>query len=304
MRQLIYYALIFMLISCSGETPAEEGSEKPLIVCTTGMIADVVTSSFGDAFEVEVLMGPGVDPHLYKATQGDLAKLSSADLILYNGLHLEGKMGNIFSKLSQTRDVYAIAEGVDPSLLILADERGEVHDPHIWFDVKLWRLAAQVIQEVIAEKYPEQSEAQNEPMRSYLAQLEELDNWARAEIQSIPESNRVLITAHDAFSYFGRAYGIEVKGLQGLSTVAEFGLKDVSDMVEYITVNQIPAIFLESAVPPRSIKAVMEGCEKKGFEVKMGGTLFADAMGEEGTEEGSYIGMVKHNVRTIKSALQ
>jgi len=268
------------------------------------MIADAVTESFGDAFQVEALMGPGVDPHLYKATQGDLKKLSNADLILYNGLHLEGKMGSIFEKLSKTRDVMAVAEQLDESQLIIFDEGGKVHDPHVWFDVSLWRDVVASIQEEISLKFPDEASKHKQGMQDYLQELDELHEWATVEIQSIPMSNRVLITAHDAFSYFGKAYGVEVRGLQGLSTVAEFGLRDVSNMVEYITTNSIPAIFLESAVPPRSIQAVIEGCEKKGFDVKMGGTLFADAMGSPGTEEATYIGMVKFNVNTIKSALQ
>lgn len=298
-------SLLLLFISCGGEDQGSEEKETsiPYIVCTTGMIGDVTANILGDEAQVKVLMGPGVDPHLYKATQGDLAELRKADVILYNGHHLEGKMGELFEKLSQTRTTIPVTEQIPEEKLNIVDsERGTV-DPHLWFDVSLWIEVSRGIRDTLFQLYPDLKQSRGDTADAYLQELQKLDEWVESELNTIPEQQRILISAHDAYEYFGKRYDLQVKGLQGLSTVAQYSLKDVSDLVDFIIDNRIPAIFLESVVPERSMKAVIEGCEKRDYQLKLGGTLFADAMGEEGSPEGTYIGMVEYNVNLITDAL-
>lgn len=290
--------------SCSTnkDQPREKGKLK--IVTTTGMIKDAVEHIVGDQAEVVALMGPGVDPHLYKATQGDLEKLTSADIVFYNGLHLEGKMGEVFEKLSRLKPVIAVAANIPESRLRTIPGFDNTHDPHIWFDVKLWEEAVQAVTAFMID-YDSASKAfYQDNSDQYLKQLDSLDTRVKQQLQQIPEQQRVLITAHDAFGYFGDAYGIEVRGLQGISTVSEFGLKDVTDLVNFIISRKIKAIFVETSVSQKSINAVVEGCNEKGWPVKIGGSLYSDAMGAAGTPEGNYSGMVSANVNTIVTALK
>ncbi len=301
-KLFILTLLLTVLFSCQNSPTTDSG--KPKIVCTTGMLADAVVNIVGEEAEVVGLMGPGVDPHLYKATQGDLKELSSADVIIYNGLHLEGKMGEIFEKLAERKKILVAADALPTSKLIKSADFQGAYDPHLWFDVALWskvveHLGIELSQLEILDKG---SILQN--TASYSAQLQELDQWVSMEIAKIDSSKRVLITAHDAFGYFGRAYNIEVKGLQGISTMSEYGLKDVSDLVNFIVDRKIQAVFVESSVSDRSLKAVVEGCIKNGHEISIGGTLYSDAMGQEESEEGKYLGMVRYNVNTIVEALR
>jgi manganese/zinc/iron transport system substrate-binding protein len=268
------------------------------------MIADAAKNIAGPEIEVKALMGPGVDPHLYKATTGDLATLRKADIIFYNGLHLEGKMSEVFQKLAQEKAVFAVSEKLPEERLMHPPGNPEAHDPHIWFDVSLWMDACRAIGSRLMEMDPDRAAVYQQNMTTYLDSLRVLDGWVRERIQEIPESGRVLITAHDAFGYFGRAYDIEVRGLQGISTVAEFGLKDVKELVDFICQRQIRSVFIESSIPAKSLEAVVEGCRNKGHDVKIGGTLFSDAMGNAGTPEGSYTGMVRANVITISNGLK
>ncbi len=292
-----------MLAGCGGRTSGED-SGKPKIVCTTGMIADAVSQVAGELATVTALMGPGVDPHLYKATQGDLRELTQADFIFYNGLHLEGKMGEVLEKLGRQKPVIAVGESLDESLLINSSAYASAFDPHIWFDVSLWARIVDHIGIVLAEADPGHGETYLRNASNYRNRLEALHLEVTDDIASIPERQRVLITAHDAFEYFGQAYGIEVRGLQGISTVSEYGLKDVTDMVNFIVDRGIKAVFVESSVPRKSLEAVVEGCARRGHTVSIGGTLFSDAMGEAGSPEGTYPGMVQHNVKTIVEALK
>ena len=292
------------LFGCGVQSKEHVPGAKFKIVTTTGMIADAVFNIVRDSAEVIALMGPGVDPHLYKATQGDLQKLSNADLVLYNGLHLEGKMGEVLSKLGRTRSVVAIAEGVERSHLRKVPAFDNNYDPHIWFDVQIWMGAVEYIRDQLKTAMPESADFLEENASQYLQQLSKLDAQVREKIQEIPEGSRVLITAHDAFGYFGEAYGLEVKGLQGISTLSEFGLKDVADLVNFIVDNRIKAVFVETSVSERAIQAVVEGCREKGHAVQIGGDLYSDAMGAAGTFEGTYLGMVTSNVNTIVSALK
>lgn len=301
---LIAFVGAILLASCSSSTESANPNAKTKVVATTGMVADLARNIGGDSIEVEALMGPGVDPHLYKATQGDLSTLRGADIILYNGLHLEGKMGEIFEKLSRIKKIAAVAESVPESKLISDPNFQGARDPHIWFDVSLWLQTVDQVTQTLSEVNPENKVYYQNNATAYKQTLEKLHEWARQEILKIDESQRVMITAHDAFSYFGRAYGIEVRGLQGLSTQSEFGLKDRVDLVDFIVEKDIKAIFVETSVSEKNIKAIIESCNEKGHQVKIGGSLYSDAMGAFGTETGTYEGMVRANVNTIVSSLQ
>jgi manganese/zinc/iron transport system substrate-binding protein len=286
------------------QTKAKSQDDKIQVVTTTGMIKDAVEHVAGARADVIALMGAGVDPHLYKATQGDLQKLTDADVIFYNGLHLEGKMGEVFEKLGKIKSVIAVTATIDEKELRAVPGFQGTHDPHIWFDVKLWENAVVAVSDYLKQHDPANSSLYENNAKKYIEQLDSLHQAVKVSIQRIPEAQRVLITAHDAFGYFGDAYEIEVRGLQGISTVSEFGLKDVTELVNFIIARKIKAIFVESSVSQRSIEAVREGCQQKGWDVKIGGSLYSDAMGAAGTKDGTYIGMVDANVRTIVEALK
>lgn len=274
------------------------------VVTTTGILKDAVANIVGDAAEVESIMGSGVDPHLYKATQGDLNKLTGADVIIYNGLHLEGKMGEVLEKLSRQKTVIAAGEGIPETDLRSSTQFQGSYDPHLWFDVSLWMQVVIYISTELQKKDPQNAEVYQQQTAAYLRRLSELHNEVKAAVSAIPESQRILITAHDAFGYFGEAYGIQVRGLQGISTVSEFGLQDVSSLVKFIADNKIKAVFVESSVSPKAIEAVVEGSRQRGHDVKIGGTLYSDALGADSTPEGTYEGMVRYNVNTIVSSLK
>lgn len=301
-----------LISGCSGssnesETASQEtnGSERKIVAVTTiGMIADIVKNVGGERVSVQALMGPGVDPHLYKATPGDIRKLNEADMVFYNGLHLEGKMADVLASLGNRKPSIPVAQDTPRDRLLEFEKAPEFPDPHIWFDVKLWMLAVDKARDALIEFDPENREFYNRNAAEYVQKLEELDRYVAQEIATIPEERRVLVTAHDAFGYFGRAYGIEVAGLQGISTATEASLLDIQRIVELLVKRRIKAVFVESSVPRRTIEAVVAGSKAKGHEVVIGGELFADAMGESGTPEGSYIGMVRFNVDTIVGALK
>lgn len=296
--------VLLMLTSCSGKKEPLAANGKFKIVTTTGMIKDAVEHVVGDKAEVIALMGPGVDPHLYKATQGDLKKLTAADIVFYNGLHLEGKMGEVFEKLGHLKPVIAVSKNIPESRLRTIPGFNNTHDPHIWFDVSLWEEAVKTITEFMVEHDSASAQVYQQNSKAYRHQMDSLHHSIKQQLQQIPAEQRVLITAHDAFGYFGDAYGIEVHGLQGISTVSEFGLKDVTDLVNFIIDRKIKAIFVETSVSQKSINAVVEGCNQKGWNVRIGGSLYSDAMGAAGTPEGNYLGMVNANVNTIVTALK
>lgn len=300
---IVLLAAVFV-ISCSGKKDTPIGNRKIRIVTTTGMIKDAVEHVTGDNAEVIALMGPGVDPHLYKATQGDLEKLTSADIVFYNGLHLEGKMGEVFEKLGRLKPVIAVSKDIPEERLRTIPGFAGTHDPHIWFDVKLWEEAVKAVRGFMVQYDSASATLYEKNAQKYLQEMDSLHTSVKTQLQQIPETQRVLITAHDAFGYFGDAYGIEVRGLQGISTVSEFGLKDVTDLVNFIISRKIKAIFVETSVSQKSINAVVEGCNQKGWQVKIGGSLYSDAMGAAGTPSGNYLGMVSANVNTIVTALK
>jgi len=268
------------------------------------MIADIVREVAGDRGNVDGMIGSGVDPHLYKPTSTDIKALQAADVIFYNGLNLEGKMGDVLVRMARAgKSVYAVTEEIQQrGDYVMTDEENH-EDPHVWMDVQGWIKAVDVVADGLSTHDPAGKEIYRENASKYKAELVKLDAYAKEVISSIPEQKRVLVTAHDAFGYMARAYGLEVKGIQGLSTESEAGVKDIEDLVTLLVEREIPAIFVESSVSDKNIRALAEGAAAKGHEVSIGGELFSDAMGAEGTYEGTYIGMIDHNVTTIARAL-
>jgi manganese/zinc/iron transport system substrate-binding protein len=312
MRRLIALALLGALVSApgcertrsSGAPPALDLSARKIrAVATTGMIADLLGEIGGGRLQVTGLMGPGVDPHLYKASEGDVIRMASADVIFYNGLHLEGKMAEVFERMGKRVRTVAVTDGIPRDRLLTPPEFQGAYDPHVWFDVSLWREAAAHAAQALMEMDPEHAEGYRANAGAYLDRLSDLDGYVRKQAARVPPRQRVLITAHDAFNYFGRAYGFEVRGLQGISTVAEAGTADIQALVRLILANRIPAVFIETSVPVRYIEALQEAVEAGGFRLRIGGSLYSDALGNPGTPEGTYIGMVRHNVDTIAAAL-
>ncbi|EIJ78592.1 periplasmic solute binding protein [Bacillus methanolicus PB1] len=302
---MLLMAAFFLFAGCSESTSKHsEDGEKLTVTVTTGQIADGVKNIGGNKVKVQSLMGPGTDPHLYKATQGDIKKLQEADIIFYNGLHLEGKMLDIFEKMNDKIPTYAIAENIDEKDLLKNAADKKAVDPHVWFDISLWKQALETVKDGLIKADPENKSFYEKNADAYFKKLDELHAFAKEEMAKIPAEQRVLVTAHDAFGYFGAAYNMEVMGLQGLSTDAEYGLSDVQKLVNTLVERNIKAVFVESSISERSINAVIQGAKKKGHTVKIGGELYSDAMGEEGTDEGTYIGMYRHNIKTIVDALK
>ena len=305
-RIIAFLSISLLFFTACEQTNDKKDAGKLYIVTTTQMIADAVRNIAGDEAEVISLMGPGVDPHYYKATQGDLEKLTKADIIFYNGLHLEGKMQDVFEKFSKQRMVVAVSKDIAENELIVTSDQGQetIHDPHIWHSVNLWKNVVPVITESLVSKDSENASSYEENGSVFIEKLKNLDETTSAAISQIPKQQRLLITSHDAFNYFGKTYDIEVKGLQGISTVSEIGIKDITQMVDVIIKRKVKAVFVESSVNERNLRAVIEGCQKKNWEVQIGGTLFSDAMGADETPEGTYIGMIKYNTNAIVNALK
>ncbi len=315
MRKRTLFGMVFILLlalpllpACGPASEAQAAGEdlagrKIRAVATTGMVADLVRNVGGERLEVTALMGPGVDPHLYKASERTVITLASADVIFYNGLHLEAQMTEVFEKMGGRLRTAAVADGIEPGRLASPPEFEGSYDPHVWFDVSLWMQAARQVQAVLTEMDPAHRALYRANAAAYLAELEALHAYVQAQAERIPPERRVLITAHDAFNYFGRAYGFEVRGLQGISTASEAGTADVQALADFIASHRIPAIFVESSVSPRTIEAVQAAVRARGFEVQIGGQLFSDAMGDPGTPQGTYPGMVRHNIDTLAGAL-
>lgn len=306
MKKTVLAVLVLALLLSACATEADVNSNGKLnIVTTTGMIADIAKNVGGEYVDVIALMGPGVDPHLYKASEGDVRRLQEANLIFYSGLHLEAQLGEVLEKMNDfgIRTV-AVTDKIDRTILLANPQYPDQYDPHVWFDVTMWMKAVEQVQETLSETDPSHRSEYEANAQAFLAQLEELHQYVLSQAETVPTEKRVIITAHDAFSYFGRAYGFEVRGLQGISTEAQAGTADVQDLASFIVENQIPAIFVESSVPQRNVEAVQAAVQAQGFDVQIGGSLFSDAMGSEGTPEGTYIGMVRHNIDTIVAALK
>lgn len=297
--------LLTFLAACGGSEPATGSEDGPIrVVATTGQVADLAGHVGGERVVVEALMGPGVDPHLYRASEGDVAKLSEADLILYNGLRLEGKMEDLLSRLGERRAVVAVTDGIDHDLLRADPAAPEHPDPHVWFDPTLWALATDRVAEALAELQPDHADEFRANAERYAAELATLDADAKQALAAIPAERRVLVTAHDAFGYFGARYDVEVVGLQGISTESEAGIADVARIADMIAERGVKAIFVETSVSPRTVEAVQAAVRDRGGDVAIGGSLYSDALGEPGTPEETYAGMFRHNVETIVEALR
>ena len=296
------YLSVFILLSC--QAPKNKNAQFT-VVTTTTMITDLLKTIGGDAIEVQGMMGAGVDPHLYKASAGDLEKIQRADLIVYNGLHLEGKLVSVLKKMDGLgKTTLALGDFLPEAQVIHSENFISAHDPHIWFSVENWKLITQQLVEKLSEIIPEHQAVFLKNGTSYLASLTKLQGQLKKQVSALPHEKRVLVTAHDAFSYFGKEFGFKVVGLQGLSTASEAGVKDVQRLANFIVDHQIKSVFVESSVPKRTIEALQAAVKAKGFWVEIGGELFSDALGQPNTAEGTYIGMYKHNVKTIVEGLQ
>lgn len=310
-KMTIGVLVLIILSACSrvdGEVNRVErtsGGSPIQVVTTIGMISDIVQEVGGTEVVVTGLMGPGVDPHLYKASQGDMKRLEDAEVIFYGGLHLEGKMTEILEKLENKKLTVAVSKDIDRAVLRSGkDAGGSQYDPHIWFDVKHWISATETIYDALVQYDPTNAEQYKKNAETYISKLTELDTEVKDRILEIPENDRILVTAHDAFGYFGEAYGMKVMGLQGISTASEYGSKDVSKLRDFLVENKIKAVFVESSIPTKSMEAVIAGAKEKGHSVNIGGELYSDSMGEPGSDADTYIQMVRHNVDTIVDALK
>jgi manganese/zinc/iron transport system substrate-binding protein len=305
---------MLLLAACGGGQAAQsveeaDGGDAELldVLATTQQIAAVVENVAGDSVALTTLLGPGIDPHTYVATESDIRTFENADIIFYNGHHLEAQLERVFDQMASDEDktVVAVAEQVEETrLLSWEPEAGLPNDPHIWNDVRLWKEVVQGVADTLAEADPANAETYQENAEAYLAELDELHEYILSEIEEIPQEQRVLVTAHDAFGYYGRAYGLSVEAVQGLSTETEASTADVQALADIVAERNVPAIFIETTISPRTIEAVQEAVRAEtGREVTIGGELYSDAMGEPGTPEGTYIGMMRHNTDTIVSAL-
>ncbi len=274
------------------------------IVTTIGMITDVVRNIAGEHAKVEGLIGEAVDPHLYKPTRNDVVKLQAADLVFYNGLLLEGKMNDILIRMAgKGKRIVPVTERIAEEPDYVIDGPESHYDPHVWMDVGGWMKAAEVIGETLAEYDKEHGDEYRQNAAAYISRLKDLHSYAKWALSLVPESQRVLITAHDAFNYFGRAYGVQVRGIQGISTESEAGVRDIENLVSFIIERDIRAVFVETSVADKNVRALVEGTRARGHQISIGGSLFSDAMGKSGTYEGTYIGMIDHNVTVVARSL-
>ena len=290
---------------CDSQPAAAPGGSATTllkVVCTTGMVADLARQVGGPYVTVEALMGPGVDPHLYKASPNDVRMLNSADLVLYSGLHLEGKLTQVLENFSRRKRCVAVTRDLPPELL-LTPAKG-FPDPHVWFDVSLWARTIDVVEQELMQLLPAHQAEVQQRAKKYRAELAQLHTECQTRLATLPQTERVLVTAHDAFEYFGRAYGLEVKAIQGINTETEAGVKEVNGLVQFLVSRKIPAVFIETSLNDRNIRSLVEGCQQAGHPVKIGGELYSDALGEAGTPAETYSGMIRTNVATLVSALQ
>ncbi len=299
MKKLAVVCGILFLTGCEKKT---ELQKKIRVVCTTSMLADMAREIGGEMVETCALMGPGIDPHVYRARAGDVDTLSHADIIFFNGLHLEGKMGDLLAHIGERIPSFALAETLPQSLLRASNFAG-LYDPHVWHDVSLWKQIVPRMSKELSSLDPEHASYFEENGLRYSAELTALDDWIKKKFLAVPKKKRILVTAHDAFAYFGAAYGFTVVGLQGISTDAEIGIRDVQELVSFIVENKIPVIFVESSIPQRSIRAVQEAVRASGWQVSIGDELFSDALGDASTGGETYIKMIQHNVTAMVDGL-
>ncbi|MFN8466105.1 MAG: zinc ABC transporter substrate-binding protein [Caldilineaceae bacterium] len=299
-------ASVFVMAACGGaaEASGSGGADKLQIVTTTGQIGDIARHVGGEFVEVTALMGPGVDPHLYVASEGDVDRLVKADVILYNGLFLEAQMADVLRQIGERKPAIPVAEHIDPARLLPWANYADEYDPHVWFDVTLWMKAVEAVRDALSDADPDHAATYKANADAYLKELAELDAYVKEQAATVPAEQRVLVTAHDAFHYFGRAYGFDVKGLQGISTASEAGTADVRELADFIAEHKIPAIFIETSVPVRNVEALQAAVRDRGGDVAIGGQLYSDALGSPDGDAGTYVGMVRHNIDTIVKALR
>ncbi len=320
LRQILCLAVLALLPGCgSGDsTPSSQGGlpgqaslasrpfagQYPLrAIATVGMVADIVRNVGGQHVEVLQICGPGVDPHLYKATRDDVQTMMRGDIIFYSGLMLEGKLSDTLSKMARRKPVVVVTELLDEARLLEPEELVGHFDPHVWMDVAAWSECVVAVANKLSEFDPGNADSYAANAAAYGQQLDQLHQYGLKSIGSIPSASRVLITSHDAFNYFGRAYGLEVQGVQGLSTESEAGLQRINELVDMLVKRKVKAVFVESSVPRKNIDALVEGVRAKGHDISVGGELFSDAMGKAGTYEGTYVGMLDHNITRVTQAL-
>jgi manganese/zinc/iron transport system substrate-binding protein len=297
--------LLTLFLTGCRQSEVSDKTETLNIVATTTMLADLTKVIGGEHVKVDGLMGPGIDPHLYQASAGDVALMQKANIVVYNGLHLEGKMGEIFESFTDKgKTIISIEEGLNPDKLLAWEADPSIYDPHIWFDVSLWKDAATIVEDKLSKADPAHQEDYSFNLEKYLKELDDLDLNIKDSVLEIPEDQRVLITAHDAFNYFGKAYGFMVKGLQGISTDSEAATSDVSSLAKFITERKIKAIFIESSVPPKTIEALQDAVTARGFDVEIGGQLYSDSLGGKDSGSETYILTVRSNIDTIVEALK
>lgn len=302
----LFFLAIIGLSGCAEDSSsnAENGDEAMQVVATTTMIADLMEQIGGEHVEVEGLMGPGIDPHGYQASSSDVNRLSNADLVAYNGLHLEGQMGDVFANLEQQgKDVIVLEDAFSSEDILASEDESLTYDPHIWFSVQRWKVAADYVTAELSSLDPDNQvdyEANND---AYQEELDELDVYIKSRVEELPEDSRYLVTAHDAFNYFGEEYDFEVIGLQGLNTQTEAGTGDVSQLAQFIAENEIKAIFVESSVPTRTIDSLQAAVQNLGWDVAIGGELYSDALGDAENDAETYIKMYRANIDTIIDAL-
>ena len=301
MRKSIICLFVIFLVACKAPT---KSSGKLKVVVTTSMLTDLVKNIGGDLIDLQGLMGAGVDPHLYKASEGDVSKLFNADVIFYNGLHLEGKLVAVFEKMDTQKTTVALGEFLAKEGLIGSDYFASNYDPHVWFNIQYFKEFSDKVTSVLSEEDPKNAASFTANNLAFQQKLDLLHTAVVNTIATLAPEKRILVTAHDAFNYFGKAYGFKVVGLQGLSTATEAGVQDVQKLSEYIIANKVKAIFIESSVPRRTIEALQEAVLSKGHQVSIGGSLYSDALGDGGSVEGTYVGMFLYNVKTIVNALQ
>jgi len=302
--RLIIALVVLLFLGCKTDEKKDKGT-KLQVVTTTTMLTDLVERIGGDSIQVKGLMGSGVDPHLYKASEGDVSKLFNADVVFYVGLHLEGKLVEVFEKMENRGvNTVAVAEVLPKNQLIGSTYFASNYDPHIWFNIDFWQQIAYHTTEKLKKADPKNAAFFEKNTEKYMLELQTLKKELQQTINSLPEEERILVTAHDAFNYFGEAFGFKVVGLQGLSTATEAGVQDVQELSKFIIENKVKAIFVESSVPKRTIEALQASVRSKGHEVAIGGTLYSDALGTKGTDEGTYTGMFRYNVQTIVTALK
>jgi len=302
-----YIVILFALIafSCKKEMKERAENEKLKVVSTTSQVTDLVKELAGDLVELEGLMGAGVDPHLYKASEGDVTKFYNADVIFYSGLHLEGKLEDVFEKMHQNgKKTISVSDAIAKETLISSVDFASSYDPHFWFSVSHWKKATKYVSDELSKLDPKNKKIYANNAKAYLEKLSQLENSNSLQLEELPKEKRVLVTAHDAFAYFGKSYDFQVVSLQGLSTATEAGVQDVQRISDYIITHDIKAIFIESSVPVRTVEALQAAVKSKNHEVAIGGTLFSDALGNPETLEGTYIGMYEYNMKTIINALK